>query len=105
MIVYVALYRDAQSTSVMGVFSCATDAHEAVKKHPRAWFEPCKLNSFTDFGSAMVKIREEADAFRPIGLVQVDRACVPRTSDASDRKLSTEARPASAPKTLDADRA
>lgn len=104
MLVYVALYKDAHSSSVMGVFTSATDAHEATKKHPRAWFEPCQLNGFTDFGNSMVKIRTEADAYKPVGLVRVDRQCVSKTLPALDRKSSTEARPASAPKTLDADR-
>lgn len=91
-LVYVALYKDAHSASVMGVFTSATDAHEATKKHPRAWFEPCKLNNFTDFGNALVKIRTEADAYRPVGLVQVDRQCVSKTLPALGRKSSTEAR-------------
>ena len=103
-LVYVALIKDTQATSVMGVFTCATDAHEAVKKHSRAWFEPCRLNGFTDYGDSLVKIRkqvdEEASAWRPVGLVQVDRNCVSNAQGESERKLSTEARPASAPKTL-----
>ncbi len=90
--VYVALYKDAQSVSVMGVFTSATDAHEATKKHPRAWFEPCKLNGFTDFGNALATIRKEADAYRPVGLVQVDRQCVSKTLPVLGRKSSTEAR-------------
>ena len=103
-LVYVALMKDSQATSVMGVFTSPTDAHEAVKKHPRAWFEPCRLNGFTDYGSSLVKIREQvnakASAWRPVGLVQVDRNCVSNAQGESERKSSTEVRPASAPKIL-----
>lgn len=106
-LVYVALIKQAQTTSVMGVFTSATDAHEATKKHQNAWFEPCRLNGYTEFGESLVKIRQQVGrkdtVWRPVGLVQVDPVYGSNASVSSVRKSRSADPAASAPNASTAD--
>ena len=102
-VVFVALHRNAHSSSVIGVFTSATDAHESTRKLPRAWFEPCRLHGMTEFGKALLPAVRQSQGisdgvWRSVGL---ESTC-PRTGASaavsSTSRSSAEAPSAAEPK-------